>query len=235
MNLRILICLLLSALFYFPSARAQMADMDRMFLVLVNVEKPADIALCYTTKFDKKRVAIDFAFEDTINYLSDFIYEEEELYGPDCFVPEMKLIFRHYTYIVSLYCTSAIKYKNSAPFTTSSVRMKNDLVFTSSVYQFLNRLKVRHFANKSPNKSLIDKVVTSDPLEDPDNNIDDLDKMFLSEDEVDDLDTELQDEAGENGAMFDEIEIDDDDDDEDLLVEPDGAKKPVGKSRAAGK
>jgi hypothetical protein len=197
MNLRLLACLLLTATFFSPPVKAQVEELDRMFLVQVEVEKPADIALCYTTSFDKKRVKIDFAFEDTINYLTDFIYEEEPMYGPDCFVPEMKLIFQRYTYVVSLYCTAAIKYKNSAPYTTSSVRIKNDLIFTPSVYQYLNRLKVVHFGAKT-NKALLDKVVTSDPLEEMSDNVDSLDDMLLNDGDVDDLDAELQNEADSN-------------------------------------
>lgn len=235
MNIRMMACLLLIALLASSPAKAQMEELDRMYLVLIEVEKPADIALCYTTGFDKKRVKIDFAFEDTINYLSDFIYEEEPLYGPECFVPEMKLIFQRYTYVVSLYCTTAIKYKNSAPYTTSSVRIKNDLIFTQSVYQYLNKLKTVHFSNKTPNKALLDKVVTSDPLEEMDESVDDVDNLFLEEGEVDELDAELQDDAGNTGEMFDAIEIDEGGDDPDLLDDDDDEtdKKPPVK-RAGG-
>lgn len=208
-----------------------MEELDRMFLVLVEVEKPADIPLCYTTSFDKKRVKIDFAFEDTINYLSDFIYEEEQLYGPECFVPEMKLIFRQYTYVVSLYCTAAIKYKNSAPYTTSSTRMKNDLIFTHSVYEYLGRLKTVHFSNKALNKALLDKVITSDPLEEADDSVEGLNDMFLDEAETEEIDTELQSETGNNDGAADvpEIEEEEEDiDDLDLLdEEPEAEKKPA--------
>jgi hypothetical protein len=231
-----LACLLFAVLFASLPAKAQLEELDRMFLVQVEVDKPADIALCYTTGFDKKRVKIDFAFEDTINYLADFIYEEDPMYGPDCFVPEMKLIFRQYTYVVSLYCTTAIKYKNAAPYTTSSVRMKNDLIFTQSVYQYLNRLKALYFGNKTPNKALLEKVITSDPLEEMNENVDALDEMFLDEAEVDELEVELQDEAGSNNGMFDAIEIHDDEaDDPDLLDDDEETdKKPPVKNRAGG-
>ncbi len=237
MNIRILACLLLTALFFPVSAKAQLEELDRMFLVLVEVEKPADIPLCYTSNFDKKRVRIDFAFEDTINYLADFVYEEEPLYGPDCFVPEMKLIFQHYTYVVSLYCTAAIKYKNSAPYTPSSTRMKNDLVFTESVYQYLGRLKIVHFSGKAPNQALLDKVVTSDPLEDADDTLEAVEDMFLEDAEIDDLDAELQSEAGANDGMFDAVEIEEADIDEPeeiLEEEAEAPKKPVAKPRQGG-
>lgn len=179
--------------FFGQTGLAQPDTRDVMYLIQIDVQKPADIAQVYTNQFDKKRVKIDFAFEDTINYLSDFIYEEERMYGPECFVPEMKLVFRSYTYVVSMYCSKVLKYQNAAPFRTSSKRMKNDLYITQSVYNYLDKLKTQHFGKKDPNRQLIEMVNTSDPLEELSEKDADWDILMDDDEEDDDSDLETDD------------------------------------------
>lgn len=165
---------------------------DNMFLVLLDVDDPKQIHLCHTTRFDKQKVRITYDFEDTINYLPDFIYEEDRMYGPDCFVPDMKLVFKTYTYVVSMYCTSALKYRNSSPYTPSSVRMKNDLIFTPSVYEYLTRLKEIHFGSSAGDASKYENIISTDPLEEVEDE-DDLDDFLLGDDE-DEEDEDIDDE-----------------------------------------
>ncbi|MEO0470710.1 MAG: hypothetical protein AAF206_13875, partial [Bacteroidota bacterium] len=169
--------------------------------------------LCYTTKFDKKRVSIQYAFEDTINYLSDFIYEEEPLYGPECFVPEVKLVFRYNTYVISMYCSKVLKYKNSAAFVTSARRMKNDLILTQSVYDYLQRLRQKHFGSKKPNQALLAKVITSEPFEEPEKETDELDLLIDEDMEEDDAsDLEIEDTKRQKTPLEDEKDPLDDED-----------------------
>jgi len=203
-----------------PISLQAQEDMETMFLVSMNVQNAQAIPYVYTTRYDQKRVKIEYAFEDTINYLADFVYEEDPMHGPDCFIPEMKLVFKYYTYVVSIYCTSAIKYKNSAPYKASSTRMKNDLIFTPSVYDYLNRLKAEHFEGELASKGLIDKVISSEPLEEPDMDLSDFESVLDDDDNDDELDEDLQIDNDEDYKLMfddDDSDIDDDLDDIDLL------------------
>lgn len=173
-------------------AQAQVEELDRVYLVRLDPQKPGDIARCYTDLFDKGKVELIYAFEDSINYLSDIIYEEEAIYGPECFVPDLKLVFRQYTYVLSTYCSKVIKYKNASPYVPSSTRIKNDLVFTPSVLEFIKRLKKKHFGQVGHNEVLISQVITGEPLEEYKEDDLDLD-LLLNEDQLDeDEDLELE-------------------------------------------
>ena len=183
---------------------------DQVLVVLLGINSPKDATLCYSSRFDKKTVRKTYDFEDTINYLSDYAYEEEEMYGPDCFIPEMKLVFRHYTYVLSLYCTRAIKYKNSAPFKPSSTRMPNDLVFTHSVYEYLSWLRRNEFGSLADAYSA-ERLVEEEPLQDlSDNEYEDL--LFEDDDDLDEFDLDDEDsDLFKDTHEFDDVDIDDDD------------------------
>ena len=158
------ISLILSLLLLLPIVlKAQFEEEDYVWLVLIDLESKEDIALSYTNKFDKKKVKLEFSMTDTINSLEDFIYEEDQLAGPECFVPEIKLVFRYYTYVISLYCSKAIKFKNESPFQATSEIMPGELIFTASVGDYLSHLKRTHFGRKNPNQNLIQQIIT-DPL-----------------------------------------------------------------------
>ncbi|MCB0846417.1 MAG: hypothetical protein KDD63_02005 [Bacteroidetes bacterium] len=222
MIVRFIILLILSVnLLVSGGLYAQVDEQDNMYLVLLDMKKSSDIALCYSTNFDKSKVKITYAFEDSINYLSDFIYEEEALIGPECFIPELKLVFRNYTYVVSLYCSKVIKYENKSAFVTSSKRMQNDLIFTESVMSYLKRLKQTHFGSVSVSSNLIAKVVTSDPLDEISEDGQDLDMLLDENDEDDDSDLEIGDDLDLgtddlDKVIIEEEEIDIDKDFEDL-------------------
>jgi hypothetical protein len=96
-------------------------------------------------RFEGKKVEIPFVFDDSIATLEDVSFGEDELEGPECFIPEMKISFYKTTYIISFYCSAIRKYKNSAPYTASSVRMKNDIPFTYSVNDYLMDLHNKFF------------------------------------------------------------------------------------------
>ena len=218
MNLRVLALLFFPVIFLLIPyyGNAQVDEQDNVYLVLLDIRKSSDIALCYSSSFDKNKVKITYAYEDTVNYLADFIYEEEALVGPECFIPELKLIFRNYTYVVSLYCSKVIKFENTSAFTTSSRRMKNDLVFTESVLSYLEKLKYTHFGRISANRELIAKVVTSEPIEEISEDGSSLDMLLNEgmdeEDESKDFDMEM-DKVDKIIIEDETINIDDDFDD----------------------
>jgi hypothetical protein len=179
-------------------------DTEKVILVDVEVTNLADAKKCYSTAFDKKSVELNLSLDDPMNYLSDFVLEEDALEGPDCFFPEMKIIFREYTYVVSLYCTSVIKYANAKPYTPSNRVAKNDLQFTESVLDLLSDMRQKHFGRKM-NEALAQKFVKNTPIADSES----LDDSFLFKgDEEDSLeeseDSQLQNEAVDREGVFDE-------------------------------
>ena len=220
MVIRLFLLLSLYCLFSLPLA-AQ-TDTDGVIVVALNVADEEQAGLCYTDLFDVVTVKLTFGFEDTLNLLADFAYEEENFDPVDCFVPDLKLIFRYYTYVVSMDCSKAIKYQNSSAFTPSGKRMPNDLAFTPSVYDYLSGLKRKHFPGHRANQQLVQKSLGSDYLK-ADEGLDELEDL-LFDDGFEDDDTDLLDldDPGDDD-LFDESDeplfdpLDDEDDDGDGL------------------
>jgi hypothetical protein len=166
-------------------------EQSKVYLILLDVESQIDISLCYSKKFDKEFVKIEFAYEDSINQLDEMVYLEDPLTGPECFVPEIKLVYKYHTYVISLHCSKVIKYRNQTPWFTSPQRLKNDLILTPSVYHYLNRLRIEHFGPGAANEEFLKNVATSDPLEDMSDYGQELD-WLLSEDGEDDDESDLE-------------------------------------------
>jgi len=138
----------------------------KMFLVLLKIDKPADIARCYTQDHDLKKVGIDYAFEDSLDIIKEFVYEDDALEGPDCFVPDLKMIFEGHTYVISLYCSKVLKYHNSLPYTPSNKRIDNDLQLTEGLVEYLGSLKKKYFGVSTYQGGTANKINinTSDPI-----------------------------------------------------------------------
>ncbi len=164
---------------------ALQAQSLQVYFVLLDTLSPKDIPLIYTPSFDREEITLTYGQEDTLNMLSEFINEEDELFGPECFVPELKLIFKEYTYVLSMYCTRAIKFQNYDDYKASSKMIKNDLFFTHSIFAFLTRLKQKHFDEISPNQALIERIIT-DPLEVLPDDVEDLDMLLDESADTDD-------------------------------------------------
>jgi len=64
-----------------------------------------------------------------------------------CFIADFKLIYRDYTYVLSTYCTHALKFKNSAAFTPSSQRMPADFQFTNERLDKIEKTSMRVFSS----------------------------------------------------------------------------------------
>lgn len=216
MNLRILIAAvsLLTALAGTLSAQSYR---EVVYVVLLDVKTPEQIAMCHTEDFDARRARYEFGFEDPVNNLSDFSLEEDEIPAANCFVPEIKLLFKDYTYVLSMHCARAKKYQNSAPFKTSSVQLRNDLIFTESVYDCVNRLRRRFFGEATGSQALVAKTIAVEPLSDEVES--DLDPYLqgddIEEDELDFEDQQLLDrDDGEDLDVrsINDEELDDDDD-----------------------
>lgn len=162
---RIFLSFLLASVFSLGGFAQMKTKTDlKMFLVLLKIEKAADIARCYTQDHDLKKVGIDYAFEDSLDIIREFVYEEDALEGPDCFVPDLKMIFEEHTYVISLYCTKVLKYQNAIPYTPSNIRLENDLKLTESLLEYLGNLKRKHFGVDDPQNSLVKNITASDPI-----------------------------------------------------------------------
>lgn len=137
-------CLAFLLLSVAPGPRAQEAM--KVIFVDLKVPGPADAGKAYTNVFDRKSVEINVSPDDPISLFEDYSMMEDALDGPECFMPEVKLIFEQHTYIFSLYCTAVVKYSNSAPYTPSSKKVPADIEVTESVLEYLKAARKKYFA-----------------------------------------------------------------------------------------
>ncbi|RMG57819.1 MAG: hypothetical protein D6722_24345 [Bacteroidetes bacterium] len=164
---------------------AQAPESDHVFLVLLDLAEPADIARCYTTRFDVKRIRLDLPPEAPLANLDEFGLTEDPLPGTACFVPEIKLIYETTTYVISLYCSQVIQYQNAGPYQPSAQRIPNDLILTEGLQAYLQGLRREQLGDRPVSQKLIARVVTADPIREP----------SLSEDGFDELMESLLDET----------------------------------------
>lgn len=187
-------------------------EQSKMYLVLMDTDAEIDLSMCYSKRFDKELVKIEFMYEDSINQLDDLGYVEEALGGPECFVPEIKLVYKYHTYVISLYCSKVVKYKNQTPWFTSGSRLKNDLFLTPTVYNYLNRLRIQHFGPDAANAELSKTVSASAPLQEMTDYNGELEWLLneegLEEEDADDLEFKeervLPDEDDDLGELDDD-------------------------------
>lgn len=98
-----------------------------------------------TERFERKRTKFLIKSEDTLNLLDKFIEIEDPILEIDCFIPNLKIIYLRYTYIISTHCGKILKYKNQAPFKPSSVPLATDFLLTISSLQYFERFQEKLF------------------------------------------------------------------------------------------
>lgn len=174
-------------------------DNQKVILVNVEVDSPRDAAKAYSSQFDKERVEIDVPYDDPFFTLEDYSFAEDALEGPDCFMPQLKLIFREDTYVFSLYCTSVVRYRNQAPFKTSSKTARSDIKVTESVLDFLQSTHKKYFGGKF-NPETAKKFHKVTKLEEDNIEIDDA----LLRDDDEQADKDLEKDALDKEGWFDE-------------------------------
>ncbi|MEL6653984.1 MAG: hypothetical protein AAFQ87_24585, partial [Bacteroidota bacterium] len=131
--------------------------------------------------------------------------------GPECFVPEIKLVYESHTYVISLYCAKVVKYRNKTPWFTSQERLKNDLLLTPRMVTFLDNLRQQHFGPEAANAEFFKGVATGKEVEDLQDNGSELEWLFNEEmldDDSDEADLEFEEER----VLPDEEDPDYDDD-----------------------
>lgn len=183
----------------------------KVILVDLKVKTPADAPKCYGSAFDAKRVELSLDIDDPLNTLEDFALSEDPLEGPDCFMPELKVIFREYTYVFSMYCTSVKKYGNSAPYIPSAKGLRPDIEMTESVVELLDQLRKKYFGSTVDPKIA---AVFNKPIKLVEDKIDDSD-LYKEDDEDKDLEKDALDKEGWFDKMKDPtLDQDDTPDDE---------------------
>lgn len=196
------------------SAQAQnraTEEASKVYLVLMDLEADIDLTFLYSKKYDKKFVSIDYAVDDSINNLDDFSYYEQPLAGPECFVPEIKLVYESHTYVISLYCAKVVKYRNKTPWFTSQERLKNDLQLTPRMVTYLDKLRLQHFGAEAANKEFFKTVATGKEVEDLQDNGAELEWLF-NEEMLDDASDEADLEFEQERVLPEEEDPDYDDD-----------------------
>jgi hypothetical protein len=183
-----------------PSMDSPQDDL-KVILVDLNVKTPADAGKCYSNTFDSKRVELSLDIDDPLNTLEDYAMSEDPLQGPDCFMPELKVIFREYTYVFSMYCTAVKKYGNSAPFIPSAKALKPDIEMTESVVEYLDATRKKYFGTTVDPKvaAVFNKAKSLDPI--PADKVDDSD---LYKDD-DDNDKDIEKDAIDKEGWFDKV------------------------------
>ena len=183
-----------------PSATSfRVADTDRVILVDLNVESPRDAGKAFSSQFDRERVEVNVPYDDPLFTLEDYALAEEALEGPDCFLPQLKLIFREDTYVFSLYCTSVVRYRNSAPFKTSSKTVRSDIKVTESVLDYLQTTHKKYFGS-STDPSIAKRFHHVTGLKDVNIKVDD---SILYQDDDSAEDKELEKDAIDKEGWFD--------------------------------
>lgn len=129
------------------SADPPTGDADELKIVLVQLDPNQNITTsnAYDPKFEAKRIDLNVAYDDVLLNIDELSLTEDEMEDAGCFMPSIKLIYKDYTYVISSFCNSAVKFKNASPYVTSNVVITNDFVFTKSVVDYLTKLQGQHF------------------------------------------------------------------------------------------
>lgn len=176
------------------------ADLEKVILVDLDVKTPQDAPKAYSTKFDRKRIELDVPYDDKILTLEDYSLAEDALEGPDCFFPQLKMIFRTDTYVFSLYCTRVIRYKNQSPYVPSGKRTQSDIKVTQSVLSLLQDTYKEHFGDNF-DLEVANRFVKREKLKEIDNTVDD--SSLLNDDEDSNEDKDLEKDATDKEGWFD--------------------------------
>lgn len=177
------------------------AELEKVILVDLDVKSPQDAPKAYSSQFDRERIEIDVPYDDKILTLEDYSMAEDALVGPDCFFPQLKMIFRTDTYVFSLYCTRVIRYRNQSPFKPSGKRAQSDIKVTESVLNLLQDTYKEHFGDNF-DLEVANRFVKREKLAEIDNKVDD--SELLKEDDDDAInDKDLEKEANDKEGWFD--------------------------------
>ena len=86
---------------------------------------------------------------DTLALLHQMVDHDAPILETDCFYPDLKLVYKNHTYIISTHCASIYKFKNDAPYVSGNTRLANDFIFTESLILYFQRLKKSRLGNNN--------------------------------------------------------------------------------------
>lgn len=124
-------------------------------VVFVQMDPSEDIAYrdAYQAQYDGQRVELNLPASHPLLHLADYIGKEPIVYNSECmdpllrgcFRPEMKIIYRDYTYVVGNHFAHAIRYKNDAPYTAGARMVPLDFLFTKTTLMAANDVRDQQF------------------------------------------------------------------------------------------
>ncbi len=121
------------------------ADDDDVIIIAMDPQRPVTKQNAWQKQFDVKTVRLNPTKNDELLHLEELAGNEVPFKeSVNCFLPSLKLVYKDYTYVISTYCASVVKYKNSAPFIPSAQILPNDLLLTESVVDQLEENQVQH-------------------------------------------------------------------------------------------
>ncbi|MCS7073189.1 MAG: hypothetical protein NZ108_01850, partial [Bacteroidia bacterium] len=130
---------------FFAFVNAQTIN-EKVYLIQVNsVAAPKDFSAWYSQHYDGAKSELKLTLDDELNFITELSDEGDEEIGLDCFIPDLKLVYREHTYIISNTCRQVKKYKNSSSFKTSNVELPSDIVYTEAFQSYVTNLASAKF------------------------------------------------------------------------------------------
>jgi hypothetical protein len=173
-------------------------QLQKIILVDVSIPAATDAKKCYLNTYDTRRVEVNVEIDDPLVNLADFELEEDPIESGNCYLPELKIIYSDYTYVISLYCACIQKYQNSAPYTPGQTTMPCDIQVTESMISYLQSVHKKYFGVPY-NPSHASKLIQTSPMG-AGGNIDDI----IVPDDKDD-DDDISKDAIDKEGWFDDI------------------------------
>jgi hypothetical protein len=102
---------------------------------------------CFLPQFENAKASLTFTSNDTLARLEKFIEDEFPVLEVDCFFPNLKIVHKNFTYVLSTYCGVIHKFKNTAPYQTSNIKLANDFIFTESLIAYFINLEKKFFSD----------------------------------------------------------------------------------------
>jgi hypothetical protein len=203
-----------------PATQTAAADNDGKVIVvqLNHTALPAPEA-SYKAEYEIKRVEVLLTPDNPLANVTEAGETDEKLSDGGCFIPTVKLVYDDYTYVLSTFCTSARKFKNTAPFVTGTEMLPSDFVFTDAVLGYLEQVHAQHF--KPDYKEIYHALAQSYVVSSVEGlNLAETGEQLMQEanlaDDLSDLTKDDDDDADSTGVEAQKpIPLDDDDDDED--------------------
>jgi hypothetical protein len=126
-------------------AKGQGSAPETVYLFQLKPSAGATAENCFLPQYENGKAIFTFTSNDTLARLETFIEEEFPVLETDCFFPNLKIVHKNFTYVLSVYCGVIHKFKNAAPYQTSNVKLANDFIFTESLISYFINLEKKFF------------------------------------------------------------------------------------------